>query len=60
MEARLTALENGLRQTESALVVERLARQAAEVAQQTVETWPVCVSAEEFGNTPRCSAETSI
>ena len=49
MEARLTALENCLRQTETALVVERLARQTAEVAQQTVETWPAGVDAEETG-----------
>ena len=40
MEVRLTALENRLRQTERALVVERLARQTPKVAQQTVETRP--------------------
>ena len=49
MEARLTALENRLRQAESALVAERLARQTAEVAQQTEETWPAGVDAEEIG-----------
>ena len=52
MEARLTALENRVRQTERALVVERLVRQTAEVAQQTVETWPAGVDAEEIGR--RC------
>ena len=40
MEARLTELENRLRQAEKALVAERLARQTAEVAQRTVKTWP--------------------
>ena len=49
MEARLTSLEIRLRQAERALAVERLARQAAEVAQQTVETWPAGVDAEEIG-----------
>ena len=38
-----------MRQTERALVVERHARQTAEVAQQTVETWPAGVDAEEIG-----------
>ena len=52
MEARLTALENRLRQTERPLVVERLARQTAEVAQQTVGTWPDGVDAEENGTLP--------
>ena len=52
MEARLTALENRLRQTEKASVVERLARQTAEVAQQTVGTWPAGVDAEEIGKIP--------
>ena len=49
MEARLTALENSLRQTEKALVMERLARQTGEVAQQTLGTWPAGVDAEEVG-----------
>ena len=49
MEVRLTALENRLRQTERALIVERFARQTAEVAQQTEETWPAGVDAEEIG-----------
>ena len=48
MEARLIALENRLRQTERALVVERLARQTAEVAQQTVGTWPAGIDTEEI------------
>ena len=56
MEARLTALENRLRQTERALVVERRAsRQTAEVAQQTVGTWPAGVDAEEIGTLPMFS-----
>ena len=49
MEAQLTALENRLTQTERAWVVEQLARQTAEVAHQTVETWPGGVDAEEIG-----------
>ena len=53
MEARLTALEKRLRQTERALVVERLARQTAEVAQQTVGT-------RKRLEHSRCSAETTI
>ena len=57
MEARLTALDNGLRQTERALVVERLARQTAEVAQQTVGTWPAGVDAEEIGTLPMFSGD---
>ena len=52
MEARLTALENRLTQTERAMVVERLARQTAEVAHQTVGTWPAGVDAEEIGTLP--------
>ena len=60
MEARLTALENRLRQTERALVVERLARQAAEVAQQTVETWPAGVDAEEIGTLPMFSGDIDL
>ena len=50
MEARLTALENRLRQTERALVVERLARQTAEVAHKTVEARSAGVDTEEIGN----------
>ena len=57
MEARLTALENRLRQTERALVVERLARQTAEVAQQTVGTWRAGVDAEEIGTLPMFSGD---
>ena len=49
MEARLTTLENRLRQTEKALVAERLARQTAEAAHQTVETWPAGLDAEAIG-----------
>ena len=59
MEARLTALENRLRQTERALVVERLARQTAEVAQQTVKHGQL-VSMRKRLEHSRCSAETSI
>ena len=40
MEARLIALEDRLRQTEEVLVAERLARQTAEAAQQTVGPQP--------------------
>ena len=60
MEARLTALENRLRQTERALVVERLARQTAEVAQQTVGTWPAGVDAEEIGTLPMFSGDVDL
>ena len=60
MEARLTALENRLRQTERALVVERLARQTAEVAEQTVETWPAGVDAEEIGRLPMFSCDIDL
>ena len=60
MEARLTALENRLRQTERALVVERLARQTAEVAQHTVESWPVGVDAEEVGRLPMFSGDIDL
>ena len=60
MEARLTALENRLRQTDRALLVERLARQAAEVAQQTVETWPAGVDAEEMGTVPMFSGDIDL
>ena len=40
MDARLTALEDRLRRTEEVLVAERLTRQTAEAAQQTVGTQP--------------------
>ena len=60
MEARLAVLENRLRQTERALVVERLARQTAEVAQQTVETWPAGVDAEEIGTLPMFSGDIDL
>ena len=40
MEARLIALEDRLRRTEEVLVAERLARQTAEAAQQTVGPQP--------------------
>ena len=56
METRSTALENRLRQTERALVVERLARQA----QQTVETWPAGVDAEEIGTLPTFSGDLDL
>ena len=49
LEARLIALVNRLRQAENALITERLARQTAEVAQQTEETWPAGVDLEEIG-----------
>ena len=60
MEARLTAFENRLRQAERALVVERLARQTAEVAQQTVGTWPAGVDAEEIGTLPTFSGDVGL
>ena len=60
MKARLPALENRLRQTERLLVVERLARQTAEVAQQTLETWPGGVDAEEIGKLPMFSGDIDL
>ena len=60
LEARLTALENRLRQTERALVVERLARQTAEVALQTLGTWPAGVDAEEIGTLPMFSGDVDL
>ena len=61
MEARLTALESRLRQTERALVVGRRAsRQTAEVAQQTVGTWPAGVDAEEIGTHPMFSGDVDL
>ena len=59
MEARLTALENRLTQAERVLVVERLDRQTAEVAQQTVGTWPADVDAEEIGTLPMGDVDLS-
>ena len=60
MESLLTALENRLRQTERALVGERLARQTAEFAQQTVETWPAGIDAEEIRRLPMYSGDTDL
>ena len=60
MEARLTALEIRLRQAESALVVERLARQTTEVAQQTVETCPAGVDVGEIGTLPMFSGDVDL
>ena len=56
----MTALENRLRQTERALVLERLARQTAEVTQQTVGTWPAGVDAEEIGTLPMFSGDVDL
>ena len=47
-----------MRQTERALVVERLAGQTA--AQQTVETWPAGVDAEETGTLPMFSGDIDL
>ena len=60
MEVRLTVLENRLRQMERALVVERPSRQTAEVAQQTVGTWPAGVDAEEIGTLPMFSGDVDL
>ena len=60
MEARLTALENRLRQAEKALVAERLARQTAKVAQRTVKTWPAGVDAHEIGRLPMFSGDIDL
>ena len=57
MEARL---ENRPRQTEKALVAERVARQTDEVAQQTVETWPAGVDAEAFGRLPMFRGDIAL
>ena len=51
---------NRLKQTERALVVERLARQTAEVAQQTVGTWPAGIDAEEIGTLPMFSGDVDL
>ena len=45
---------------EPSLVVGRLARQAAEVAQQTVETWSAGVDAEEIGTLPTFSGDICL
>ena len=72
MEARMIALEERLRQTKGVLVAERLARQTAEAAQQTVGPQPAgaggggerslalpsLVDTKAIGK-PRCSVETS-
>ena len=47
-------------ETDGELVVERLARQTAEVAQQTVETWPAGVDAEEIGTRPMFSGDIDL
>ena len=43
-----------------ALGVERLARQTAEVAQQTVERWPAGVDAEEIGTLPMFNGDIDL
>ena len=45
---------------ERALVVERLARQTAEVAQQTLGTWPAGVDGEEIGTLPMFSGDVDL
>ena len=61
MEARWTALENRLKQTaERALVVERLARQTAEVGQQTVGKWPAGGDAEEIRRRPMFNDDNDL
>ena len=40
--------------------MERLARQTAEVAQQTAETWPAGVDAEEIGTLPMFSGDVDL
>ena len=40
--------------------MERLARQTAEVAQQTVGTWPAGVDAEEIGTLPMFSGDVDL
>ena len=60
MEDWLSVLENRLRQTERALIVDRLARQTAEVAQQTVGTWPAGIDAEEIGTLPMFSGDVDL
>ena len=60
METRLTALENRLRQTERALVVERLARRTAEVAQQVVRACPATVDVEEIRRLEMFSGDSDL
>ena len=55
-----STLENHLRQTEKSLVAERLVRQTAEVAQQTVETWPAGIDAEAIGRLPMFSGDIDL
>ena len=66
MEARLIALEERLRQTEEVLVQERLARQTAETAKQTVGAQPAAglvpgtqslVDTRAIGKTPTFSGD---
>ena len=40
--------------------MERLARQTAEVARQTVETWPAGVDAEEIGTLPMFNGDVDL
>ena len=60
METRLFALENRLRQTEEALVAERLARRTAEVAQQVVRACPATVDVEEIGRLEMFSGDGDL
>ena len=60
MEARLIALEDRLRQTEEVLVAERLARQTAEAAQQTVGTQPQPAGAGDGGGSERPPGSPSL
>ena len=72
MEARLIALEDRLRQTEEVLVAERLARQTAEAAQQTVGLepaggggerppgWPSLVDTKASGKHPTFSGDVDV
>ena len=60
METVLFASENRLRQTEEALVVERLARRTAEVAQQVVKICPAGVGVEEIGRLEMFSGDGDL
>ena len=60
MEARLIALEERLRQTEDVLVAERLARQTAEAAQQTVGPQPQPAGAGVGGGSERSPGLPSL
>ena len=53
MEARMIALEERLRQTEDVLVAERLARQTAGAAQQTLGPQPQRAGAGAGGGSER-------